>query len=273
MKPSNIYTNFKNLTSPSISIITVVYNGGNVIEKTIQSIVNQTYKNIEYIIIDGNSTDNTLDVIKKYQNNISYWISEPDSGLYDAMNKGLKIAHADYVLFINAGDELYAPETIEKIFNASDFTIKKDNITSQSPFPDVFFGETEMIDETGKSIGLRRLKPDKNLNWKHLKNGMLVSHQSVVVKKSIAKKYNISYKYAADYDWVICALQKAQQTINTNIIISKFLDGGRTKQTIIPGLKERFKIMCKHYGFLTTFFQHFKIGIRFFIFVIRYKRF
>ncbi len=273
MKPSNIYTNFKKLESPSISIITVVYNGGNVIGKTIESIINQTYKNIEYIIIDGNSTDSTLAVIKKHQSHISYWISEPDEGLYDAMNKGLKTAHADYVLFINAGDELYACDTVEKIFNAPDFTIKKDSITSQSPLPDVFFGETEMIDNAGNSIGLRRLKPNKNLNWKHLKNGMLVSHQSVIVKKNIANQYNTNYKYAADYDWVICALQKAHHIVNTRTIISKFLDGGRTKQTIIPGLKERFRIMCKHYGFLTTFVQHFKIGFKFLIFVIRHKRF
>src|SRR5688572_4810851 len=100
-----------NQSAPLLSIITVVYNGEQLLEKTILSILNQTYTNIEYLIIDGRSKDRTVDIIKKYENKISYWVSEPDKGIYDAMNKGMNAAKGDYIWFINAGDVIHAQNT------------------------------------------------------------------------------------------------------------------------------------------------------------------
>lgn len=97
---------------PKFSIITVTYNAAKVLEDTIQSIVTQTYKNLEYIIVDGGSTDETLDIIHKYQEHITTVISEPDQGLYDAMNKGIKLATGDYLCFLNAGDGLHEDDTL-----------------------------------------------------------------------------------------------------------------------------------------------------------------
>lgn len=97
---------------PKFSIITVTYNAAKVLEDTIQSIVTQTYKNLEYIIVDGGSTDETLDIIHKYQEHITTVISEPDQGLYDAMNKGIKLATGDYLCFLNAGDSLHEDDTL-----------------------------------------------------------------------------------------------------------------------------------------------------------------
>ena len=104
------------LSLPSLTIITIVYNRVKDIEYTLKSITEQTYKNIEYIVIDGNSNDGTLDIIQKYLDKINHLVSEKDNGIYDAMNKGLRLATGDYVLFINGGDNLHQKNTIENIF-------------------------------------------------------------------------------------------------------------------------------------------------------------
>ena len=100
------------LGKPLITVVTVVYNGATTLEQTIQSVVNQSYDNKEYIIIDGASTDGTLDIIKKYEDKIDYWQSEPDEGIYDAMNKGLACAKGDFLIFIGADDLIFSPNTL-----------------------------------------------------------------------------------------------------------------------------------------------------------------
>lgn len=245
---------------PEISIITVVYNSEKLLERTIQSVLSQTYANIQYIIVDGCSKDHTIDIIKKYEHKISMWISEPDKGLYDAMNKGMEMATGEYVWFMNSGDKIYKPETLEKAIRIQ-------------PHADVFYGETMIVDENEKEIGLRRLRPPKKLHWKHFINGMLVCHQSILVKRKIAPKYHWEkYPHSADYDWVLKALRKAEKTINTNQVMSAFLDGGQSKRTIKVSLKERFNIMVKNYGFFSTVFNHMIISLKFFYFLCRFRR-
>jgi len=247
-------------TCPLISIITVVFNGIETLERTIQSVINQTYKNIEFIVVDGGSIDGTQDLIKKHESNISKFISEPDNGLYDAMNKGMEHASGDYFWFINSGDEIAADDTLKKIFENADFA-------------DIYYGDTMMIDKNNNLIGNRRLTPPSNLTWKDLRNGMLVSHQSIIVSRKAAEKYDVNYRFSADYQWTVQALKKSQKTVNTRMILSKYLDGGLTKKNIIAGLKERFKIMCKYYGVFSTVFYHIPIGIRFLWFYFLNKRF
>ena len=103
--------------SPRISVITVSYNAVITIEQTISSVINQTYDNIEYIIIDGGSTDGTIDIIKKFEDTVTYWISEPDRGIYDAMNKGIRISKGDYIFFLNAGDMFFSSTTVSNVVN------------------------------------------------------------------------------------------------------------------------------------------------------------
>ncbi len=249
-----------NYNTPKISIVTVVYNGAQTIEATIKSILDQSYKNIEYIIIDGNSSDGTQDIIKSYENSISKWISEPDKGIYDAMNKGIKLSTGDYIWFMNSGDEIADNIVLEEII-------------SSNPNSDIYYGDTIMIDSDGNEIGNRRLTPPEKLTWKSFKKGMLVSHQSFIVKKNIIKQYNLTYKFSADFEWCLLALKKAKKTTNTHRILSKFLDGGITKQNIIPGLKERFRIMSRYYGLIPTCYNHIFIGIKFFYFFIKNNRF
>ena len=236
--------------TPKISIVTVVFNGHTLIERTINSVLQQTYPNIEYIIIDGGSTDGTVETIKNYQSKISVIRSEKDNGIYDAMNKGLKIATGEYLLFLNAGDELYTVDTL-----ASIFSISKD--------ADVYYGNTAIVSEQGKELGERRLKPPSQLNWKSLKYGMCVSHQSFIAKRSLCSPYNLNYSISADIDWVIGILKRSKQIVNTKIYISKFLEGGASNKHRTKALAERFLIMLKHYGFISTLWNHLFIILRY----------
>lgn len=249
------------MSAPVISIITVVYNSESLIERTIQSVLNQTFKSTEHIIIDGRSKDNTVKIIERYSTQIAYWISEPDKGLYDAMNKGLAVAKGEYVCFLNSGDTFYDANTLENVFG---------NLVNS---PDIIYGETMIVDSQGIEIGLRRLKAPEVLTWQSFKDGMLVCHQSVYVKRALTSNYNLQYKISADFEWVLTSLKKAKEVHNTRLILTKFLDGGINKKNIRRGLTERFIIMSKHYGFIPTLFRHLLIGLKFFSFYSKNKRF
>ncbi|MBT8196103.1 MAG: glycosyltransferase [Bacteroidia bacterium] len=238
----------KNTHTPLVSIITVVYNGAPLLEKTILSIVEQTHENVEYLIIDGASNDGTQEIIKKYEDKISYWISEPDNGIYDAMNKGLKKATGDYVWFMNAGDLINEKEVLNKLM------IQDQNGS------DIYFGETYLINQSGDVLGTRsdlttRKLPDE-LNWKSMSRGMVVSHQSIIVKREIAPLYNLKYNCSADIDWVIKCLKAATSIKNTQMVLSKYLIDGYSIQQQKLCWWERFKLYVVHYGLLNTIYNH-----------------
>lgn len=240
---------------PKISVITVVYNGESLIERTIQSVLQQTYPHIEYLIIDGASTDGTLEKIRLYKSKIDYFISEPDSGIYDAMNKGLKAATGEYVWFMNAGDTIYNKDTLTTIFkNTAD--------------ADIYYGDTEEVDVNGKKIRMRRMKYPENLTFKSFKMGMVVCHQSIIIKSEKTSLYNLKYQISSDIDWVINALKKSHKIVNTKQTLCKYLIGGKARKNFIRSNAERFFILVKHYGFLPTLMNHFIFLFRFFRFYI-----
>lgn len=236
--------------NPKISIITVVYNSRPLIERTIKSVISQSYLNIEYIIMDGGSDDGTLELAEKYQPQIAMIFSGKDNGIYDAMNKSLKHATGDYVLFLNAGDELFNSETLSKIVATSENA-------------DVYYGNTSIVNEHGKILGDRRLSPPAELTWRSLKYGMCVSHQSFIAKRLLCDYFNLDYSIAADIDWVINVLKQSDKIINTNLYVSKFLTGGKSQRNKLAAWIERFKIMTKHYGFFSTILNHIYIMFRF----------
>lgn len=248
------------MSTPKISIITVVFNGENHIARTIESVLDQAYKHIEYIIIDGKSTDDTLDVIARYDG-VDQVISEPDTGLYDAMNKGLKRATGDYVWFLNSGDQVYEKDTVEKM------------LSGLKGLPDFIYGGTMIIDEQQQEVGDRRLKPPANLSWKSFRQGMIVCHQSMIVKRDIAPEYKLEYRLSADIDWAIRASKGAGELHNTGMILSRFLEGGLTRHNIKAGLKERFRIMRGYYGLVPTILRHFVFGVRLTGFYMKHRRF
>jgi glycosyltransferase involved in cell wall biosynthesis len=228
---------------PILSVITVVYNNVADIERTMLSVLNQTYKDIEYIVIDGRSTDGTIQIIEKYQDRLSKFISEKDKGIYDAMNKGLDLAIGDYVLFMNSGDEIYADDTVASIF-------------AMAPDADIYYGETEMIDQKGNSLGKRRHAAPEQFSWKSFKYGMSVSHQAIYIKRSLVEPYDPKYQLSADIDWILRAAKKAKSIINVHQYVAKYKVGGMSKLKHRQSLMERFDIMKRHYGLLTTLINH-----------------
>lgn len=249
----------ENKFSPTLTVITVVYNSANNIERTLLSVINQSYPHIEYIVIDGASTDGTVDIIGQYAGRIARFISEPDNGIYDAMNKGLALATGDYVLFMNAGDEIYCADTVAEVF-------------ATVPDADIYYGETEMFDADWQSIGLRRHAIPQRFNWKSFRYGMNVSHQAIYIRRSITSPYDVRYHLSADIDWVIRAAKAARKTVNTNRIVAKYLTGGMSKRRHWQSLRERFQILSKHYGWLRNILNHIIIAFRLAGYYIRYGK-
>ena len=242
-----------------LSVITVTYNAEHTIERTLKSVAEQSYPHIEHIIVDGASTDKTLDLIRNYETAFAARqlgimnckvLSETDNGIYDAMNKAATIATGDYLCFLNAGDTFFAPDTIEVILN-SKFLIPN----SQSP-PDILYGETAIVDDNGKFLRMRRLKAPKTLTWKSFRQGMLVCHQAFIVKRELFEDYDLSYRFSSDFDWCIRMMKKAKHIQNTNLTLIKYLNEGITVANRKASLKERYRIMVKYYGAISTFFYH-----------------
>ena len=245
--------------TPKLTVITVVYNNVIDIERTLLSVINQTYANIEYLVVDGKSTDGTLEVLKRYEARIAKLVSEPDKGIYDAMNKALKLASGDYVLFMNSGDEIYAENTVAKVFECA-------------PDADIYYGETEMVNSQRQSLGQRRHKAPKQFTWRGFKYGMSISHQAIYVRRTLTDLYDPRYHLSADIDWIIKAAKKAKTIVNTHQYVAKYLVGGMSKKKHRQSLLERFNIMKRHYGLLPTVFNHFIIAFKLFWYWVRNRR-
>ncbi|KXK06281.1 MAG: glycosyltransferase family 2 protein [Ignavibacteriaceae bacterium] len=242
------------MNKPTVDIITVVLNRKTEFEKTINSIFRQRYVNLNLIVIDGGSVDGTIDLLKLNSDKIKFWMSEPDSGIYDAMNKGLKHSEADYVWFINSGDEIYSEDLLSKVF--------------EIPVEyDAYYGDMVYIDEQGNNLGRRTLKsPPDELSWKSFINGMVVSHQSLIIKRTKAVDYNLSYKHVADLDWCIRSLKNCSSILNTKLTLSKFLVGGYSKKNIVKSNIERFKILLKHFNPLQVIRTQLILAVKFVIY-------
>ena len=151
------------------SVITICYNAAATIERTLRSVTGQSWTDKEYIIIDGASKDSTMEIIDRYRGKVDILVSEPDKGLYDAMNKGLRLATGDYVLFMNAGDRFHEDTTLEQI---------SDQVQKLDKLPGVIYGNTVLTNMAGEIYGTRRLSPPERLDWKSFKNGMLVCNDN-----------------------------------------------------------------------------------------------
>jgi hypothetical protein len=204
---------------PLISIITVVFNGEKFLEETIQSIINQTYDNVEYIIIDGGSTDGTLDIIKKYEDRIDYWVSEGDRGIYDAMNKGLDVASGDWINFMNAGDKLFFIPYFKNIKDA-----------------DLVYGKA--ILSNGKVLIY-----NKNVKFKNFSRGMVVCHQSCFYNKEYYKKsrYDLKYKICADQKFTALAI-KSSKAFYIDQVIAYYDLHGISSQNDLEIMIEKIKL-------------------------------
>lgn len=237
-----------------ISIVTITYNAARTLQRTLDSVARQSYQHLEHLIVDGASSDDTVAIAQRYQAAAVYKVSiqsEPDKGLYDAMNKGLRMATGDYVVFLNAGDTLHAADTLETVVK-----------TIGNGRPAVVYGDTAITDADGRFLHLRTHRPPKVLTWKSFKKGMLVCHQAFYARTDIAQKmpYNLRYRHSADVDWCIRIMKEADRLglplANTHAVVADFEEGGDTTQHHRDSLWERFHVMSCHYGLVQTVLLH-----------------
>lgn len=232
-----------------ISIVTVTYNAESTIRRTMESVACQTHGDVEHLVIDGASKDRTVEIAREYPH--ATIVSEPDRGLYDAMNKGIRLATGDYICFLNAGDTLHSPDTLAHI--AQSFP------STQSVA--IIYGNTDIVDFHGTFLHPRRLAPPANLTWRSFRHGMLVCHQAFYVNRQIAQTYDTSYRFSADFDWCIRCMQEGEKRGMHNLYIKEtladYLSEGMTTANHKASLIERFRIMSHHYGLFSTIAYHF----------------
>ncbi len=231
-----------------VSIITICFNAFNDIENTILSVINQNYDNKEYIIIDGYSTDGTKDIIKKYNSHITYWKSEPDRGIFDAMNKGLNVATGSWVIFMNAGDTFYNSTVIDDIFGKNEFTYKH-----------IIYGDTLYLRKESTDIEIAK-EPS------YIAKNMPTAHQSFFVNLNDAKhiKFDLKYKYAADYNMIYKLYKEFGERgiVHINKPVSKYeaclgLTMQRPNDVFHETLKIRSWSLSKFCGYLRYYIKRF----------------
>ena len=244
-----------------ITYVTITYNAASVLQRTLDSILCQDYSEIVHLIIDGASTDTTLQLVDDYieRSNASggghrvQVTSEPDKGIYDAMNKGLRSIEGDYVCFLNAGDFLPAPDTVSKIVG---------KVESCGSLPAVLYGDTDIVDSEGRFLHHRRLSPPEQLSWKSFRQGMLVCHQAFYARTdfAIATPYDLQYRYSADVDWCIRVMKAAAKEsvpmLNLKMVVANYTEEGQTTLHHRESLWERYRVMERHYGRVQTFLLH-----------------
>jgi glycosyltransferase involved in cell wall biosynthesis len=247
------------------SVVTITYNAERVLQRTLDSVLSQTYEGVEHLIVDGASKDGTLLLAEQYKAKSDasesghkvIILSEPDHGIYDAMNKGLTQASGDYIVYMNAGDFFPHADTLEKIVQHCQL-----NEQPTDELPGVLYGNTDIVDGEGHFLHPRRLQPPAKLTWKSFRNGMLVCHQAFYARTDIAKnqQYDTRYRFSADVDWCIRIMKETERMglalCNTEMVVANYTEEGATTQNHQASLKERFDVMRRHYGLFSTLVMH-----------------
>lgn len=236
------------LQRPLFSIITVTYNAADTLAHTIKSVAEQSCDLYEHLIIDGASTDKTPELVRRMAHPRLQFQSAPDRGIYDAMNKGLANAEGDYVLFLNAGDTLHSPDTLQHLADA----------IMANDYPGVVYGQTDIVDANRRWLGQRHLTAPENLTLDSFANGMVVCHQAFVALRRIVEPYDLRWRFSADYEWCIRVLQHSRLNVLLPEVVADYLNEGTTTRHWKQSLWERLRIMCYYYGLFPTIWRHFK---------------
>lgn len=239
--------------APLFSVITVTYNAQEQLPATLQSVRSQTFELYEHLIIDGASSDATLEIARKDAPVSQTVVSSPDRGLYDAMNKGLGLAKGEYVVFLNAGDTFHKPTTLKEV---ADMIMEND-------FPGVVYGQTDLVWPDRRRLASRHLQAPEVLTYDSFKEGMVVCHQAFFALRRITDNFDLKYRYSADYEWCIRVLQHSRLNCYIDGVLVDYLMEGMTTRNRRASLVERFRIMCYYYGTLPTVWRHFRFLPRF----------
>ena len=249
------------------TIVTCTFNAEHELQRTLDSVFHQSYADVEHLILDGLSSDRSVEMAQTYKQRSDeartghevVVCSERDSGLYDAMNKGIARATGDYIVFLNAGDTFPSEATLEHIAHS---------IGDGAALPGVIYGDTDIVNDEGRFLRHRRLQPPTKLTWRSFRNGMLVCHQAFYALTTLAKDnpYNLNYRFSADVDWCIRVMKEAERrhlTLkNVDEVVVNYLDGGMTEKNHRASLRERFSIMRRHYGLPLTLIMHVWFAVR-----------
>lgn len=238
---------------PLISVITITFNAAKTLKPTLDSVENQSFNDFEYLLIDGASSDETIAITRNARIPSMRIFSEPDKGLYDAMNKGLRRACGDYVIFLNAGDSFPSADTLQKYADA---------INSTDCRPGIVYGQTLIVDGSGNRVGERHLRAPRQLTFKSFANGMEVCHQAMCVRRDLAPVFDLHYRFSADYDWAVKVLKVSPLNVYIDDYVAHYLSEGITTSNHKASLMERFKIMCRHYGVIPTMLRHIRFFLR-----------
>lgn len=241
------------MSTPLFAIITPTYNAAGTLERTLKSVDEQTFTDYEHIIVDGASTDKTTAISLAHPNPRRHFQSEPDKGLYDAMNKGIAATTGQYLIFLNAGDKFHSTDTLERLAQ----------LAAKIPKPDILYGQTSIVDNNGLNPRPRHLIAPAELNAQSFATGMVVCHQAFVASRAIVGKYDLRYRLSADYEWCIRCLQQSKGNAYAgDKPLIDYLDEGLTTRNHRASLRERFSIMCSYYGYWPTLFRHFGFAMR-----------
>lgn len=240
-------------TNPLFSIITVTYNASATIGRTLKSVASQTCTDFEHIVMDGASTDDTVEQARALGVKDIIIRSQPDNGLYDAMNKAMDIATGEYLIFLNSGDKFHSDETLALIAKA----------ISKNDFPGIVYGQTDLVDSNGQYLGPRHLTAPEHLTYKSFKDGMVVCHQAFIALARIAPEFDLRYRFSADYEWCLKCLQHSRKNVYIDACLIDYLCEGISTANRRASLWERFRIMSHYYGTLPTVLRHARFALRF----------
>lgn len=244
------------MVRPKLSIVTVCFNEEKDIGRTCESIIFQTYKDYEWIVVDGNSKDETLQIVKKYRDNITNLISENDTGVYDAMNKGIRVARGEYLLFLNGGDYFFADDVLEKVFGQGEFNV------------DILYGDCCIFNKDGSK---RVFNFPKKISKNYFINNN-INHQSTFIKKELFDKYGSydeSYRILADYEKWLCFMSNnvSFKKMPFAVAYYKGFNGlSSSEETKKESLKEKERILKKYYKWHIVFLYEIFNKVKFLIF-------
>lgn len=241
------------MAEPLFTIITVTYNAARTIGPTLRSVKEQTFTDFEMIVQDGGSTDGTIDLANASGIEGLRVVSERDHGIYDAMNKAMDSTTGRYLIFLNAGDSFHSPDTLAAIARAA----------VDNGYPGIIYGQTDIVDAMRRRLGPRHLTAPETLTLDSFREGMTVCHQAFVALRRITGPYDLAFRYSADFDWCIRCLQHSRRNVYTGLVLIDYLSEGVTTANRLASLRERYRIMCRYFGWMRTTLRHFGFVGRF----------